>query len=310
MKDFYKLVSLYVSLLILAAGLEDDEMDEILEDLAYAQNLILKGKGWEEVTEVLGRAKGRIAKFRKRSEDPETLSRLDVLSVIAEILRIVTLWDNGLHPDFSRDMKRILKVAERSGYEEPYIAALSLLVATLFVENRIKELRPYIDEVNDLTERVDEEDLAAALLLEAASYINTVVSSDRAFKYAVRYGLALRMREGSEFEVLLGRLLMALDTILMRLAYEVRAGKVLPDEADWVEETNALLDWLEGEQEGGDLSILYVKLLQYLSLRSKYLKGDPFGLEERFKKVDPDLRSLLKVVMIPTGEGGDDALKA
>ncbi len=283
-------------------------MREMAEKMRETRNLILSGRRWKEIKEKLKEVEGELKRLKRKSKDEEYRSKVAVLTVFNQILWAIATWEDGDHEALISFLKKVKRRASRTGYLEPRLAALSLLSAALFrvSGDDMKGLDTYIADLEEALERTEQDDIPTLLmLLEVLAYLNSARSSDDAFKYAVRYALLAKDSRGIEYGVIMNNFFTMMDAILMRLAYEVKAGKMLPHTVDWVEEANTLLDWIEGETEVPAMAELYTKVLPYAVLRSKYLEGDPLRLSDRLRKAEEKVRTFINLFVRSMGEDGE-----
>ncbi len=303
-ESFHRLVAFCVYYLLETSEVVDGDLEEVKGNLLRIHDLIMEGGDREEVVNLLHEVAQRLKGLKKKVEDPHVKTHLEALSVLHAVLRSVYMWDMDLHVLSVRHLKKALRLADRLGYREPYLATLSLLAATLFRvdEHNVKDLERYVPPLLSAADEMDKDPFPVRIMvLEAAAYLGTVYSSDVAFKYVIGYGSLLRESDGEEFRVLMERMLSMVDAVFMRLAYEIKAGKILPYEVDWAEDANSLLNWMEKVSENDLTFNTYVKLLNYAIMRTAYLDGAPMGVGERLKRAKPNLQTLVRFSLASMG---------
>ena len=299
--------------------IEEDEVRDTLKGILETHGLSFRKRKWRDMMMELLKYERRLRRILRSLEDEEKREVLTIWHTLTLILIGVTYvreehWEEAL-----KVLKKARRMALSMEYVEPYVLTLALQSAVLYRLNRntkrlLEEIDAYLDEVDDMH--------LMATLLEGLAYLSADLSSDRAFAYTVEYALTVREADEEDAAFYFERINELMETVITRLLYEMRAGKVLGEEVEWVERANTLFDWMEKalEDEAINTAVmnLYVKFLQYATLRFNRSKADPLNLGERLKRTDLKLRKILgnllfKIKMIgKDDEKGryDDILKA
>lgn len=308
----------YLSMTVfIEVGKGDDRVKELVKRASDTYDLFTSGDRWDDLLDALSKIYEDMDKLRRRTKDKKSKELLSMWLVFLNVLKAISHIREGRLRASADLLEKAKRMATRLKYMEPYAVVTALLASVRF---RLGEdALSLVDDLNILLEPMGGIGLvASSLLYEALIYVVSEISSDLAFKYVVEYGLTIKSeREYVEKKVYLERLQEAMDAILIRLAYEMKVGKVMDEEIEWVEEANEFLNWVEGGG-GGDIpkslmEDLYMKLLQYAVLRSKDLEGDPLRVKERLKRASRKLKQHVEFMLYRLSEediGGGGPLKA
>ncbi len=276
--------------------IDDEEAMEILRDVIGTHVAMNEDSGWEELVATLSSAEGRLKALRNRTDDPETKKVLTAWMILVTVLTAVALIRLKRYEKALKTVERAYRIASRVKYIEPYIISASLMLSLKF------RLGKRVDSttLQAIAFATDEPHLRA-LAFEILARVFSDISSDAAFFYVLLYWESIRDLKGIDLLVLLERLYHLLDVVMLRLMYEIRSGKVLSDQVDWSEEVNELFDWLEEKSEDEMLNIgmvnLYVRLLHYVTLRSDFLRGDPFNVADRLRRANRRIRESIEALL-------------
>ncbi len=292
---------------------KDREALKILREVAEASANFINNSEWKKMLKALSSAERKLKAHRNRTKDRKIRDILNIWIVLILVLTAVALSHLGRYEEALKTVEQAQRLAHRTKYVEPYIVSAALSLALKFRLG--KDIDSTTFQALSLTV---EEPYLRALALEVLAYVMCDVSSDAAFFFTVLYWDTVKDMEGFDLLVYMERLYRLVDTIILRLMYEMRSGKVLPEEVDWPEETKDFFDWVErgSENEMMDTAMLnlYVKLLHYAALRSEGLKEDPFNVEERLQRASKKLRetieTLLSALRDDEDEGKGNVLKA
>lgn len=284
---------------------KDEEALRIFREVSNTYITFAKRSGWEEMLNTLEAAERKLRVRRSRAKDEEAKEALSIWIVLVVVLKAVVLVRQGKYEEALKMASRAQRMAHRLKYVEPFVVSAALTAALKF---RLGEAGDFT-LLQSVSLTLDEPHLKA-LAFEVLAYILSEISSDAAFSYAVLYWGAIKDMEGMELFAHLERLYRIVDTILLRLAYELKSGKVLPDEVEWPEDTDAFFDWAEKGSDNEVINValmnLYVKLLHYATLRSESLKGDPLKVAERLKRANKKLRMTIEALINSLREDDED----